>query len=230
MKFEYSLKILLLLALSFTLISFSGCGNSNKHSMSSFDHDADDAEDFEEYISKAKNSASNERFSQADSYLEKARKLGVSSSELSNAKSYVAGKERAYEERIERERQAQLERERQERIAQEARERQASNDASGNAGGSLNCARVSGDYALWSYCEKGDCAGFSSNYGLYTLCESNSANGLSGNYNIWSYLENGNTGGFSGTAYKGAEQNKGSFADRKRFAIYYLRGFVYYNY
>ncbi len=119
MKLESTLKILIVLALSFTLISFSGCGSDNKYDMSSLNNDMDDESDFEEYISKAKNSASNESFSQANSYLEKARILGVSSSELSSAKSYVAQKKEAYEERIERERQARLERERQERMARE---------------------------------------------------------------------------------------------------------------
>ena len=82
MKFENSLKIVLLLALSFTLIGLSGCENGSNRNMSSLDNDADDAEDFDEYITDAKRSASNESFSSAYEYLEKARKLGVSSSEL----------------------------------------------------------------------------------------------------------------------------------------------------
>ena len=114
------LKILLLLTLSFTLLGFTACSDDNKYDMSSLNNDMDDESDFNEYISDAKNSASNENFSSAYDYLEKARKLGVSSSELSSAKSYVARQKEAYEERIERERQAKLERERQERMAQQS--------------------------------------------------------------------------------------------------------------
>lgn len=93
----------------------------------------------------------------------------------------------------------------------------------------INCSRVGHDGALWNYCESNSCDGFSNNHGLWTLCEQNSANGLSGNFGVWNYLETGNTAAFSGTAYKGAEQNKGSFSTRKRFIIYYLRGYIYYH-
>lgn len=217
--YKNTLKFLIYLVLSFTLISLSGCESDNKYDMSSLDNDIDDESDFEEYIASAKRSARNERFSSAYSYLENARKLGVSRSELASAKRYVQNKKEAYEERIERERQGSFK-----------LERQANNDTNGNTGGSLNCARVSGDSALWKYCEKGSCDGFSSNHGLWTLCERNSASGLTDNSKVWSYLENGQTGGFSGVAFNLAEQNKGSFIERKRFVIYYLRGFVLYNY
>jgi len=227
MQQMYMRNLLILLFICFSLISITSCSdNKNKYDMSSLNNDMDDESDFEEFIADAKSSARREHFSSAYSYLEKARKLGVSNSELASAKSYINDKKNAYDARIERERQAKLERERQERLA---RQRQERNDASGDAGGSLNCARVSGDYALWNYCENSSCNGFSANYGLWTLCEKNSANGLSGNYKVWSYLENGQNS-FSGTAYRSAEQNKGSFADRKRFIIYYLRGYTYYNY
>ncbi len=219
-------KVLLFLAISFTIVSFSACSDDNKYDMSSLNNDMDDESDFEEYIANARRSARNESFSSAYIYLDKARELGVSNSELASAKSYVSSKKEAYEARIERERQARLERERQARMA---RERQASNDASGNAGGSLNCSQVSGDWALWNYCENNSCNGFSENNGLWTLCENNSANGLSGNGKVWNYLENG-INGFSGTAYNRAEESKGSFSDRKRFVIYYLRGYTYYSY
>jgi len=219
-------KVLFLMILSFTFLGFTACSdNKDKYDMSSLNNDMDDESDFEEYIQNAKHSARNENFSSANRYLEDARRLGVSNRELISAKSYVKNKKNDYDKKIELEKQARLERE---RIQREV-SRQASNDASGNAGGSLNCARVSGDWALWNYCENASCNGFSDHYGLWTLCENNSANGLSGNYKIWNYLENGKNG-FSGNAYRSAEQNKGSFADRKRFVIYYLRGYTYYNY
>ena len=112
----------------------------------------------------------------------------------------------------------------------EQKQLQANNTTNENTSSTFNCSRVSSDSALWDYCENSNCNGFSNNHGLWTLCENNSPNGLSGNYNIWSYLEHANTSSFSGTAYKGAIQNKGSFSSRKRFTIYYLRGFVYYSY
>lgn len=98
------------IVLSFGFVVFSGC-ESSSYDMSEIDNDALDAEDFEEYIADAKRSASSENFSAAYSHLEKARKLGVSTSEYSSAKSYVASKEKAYEERIERERQERMARE-----------------------------------------------------------------------------------------------------------------------
>jgi hypothetical protein len=143
MKFKSGLNILLILALSFTLVSFTSCSNDNQYDMSSLDNDMDDADDFEEYISDAKISARNENFSSAYSYLEKARKLGVSRSELSNAKSYVSQKKEAYEEKIERERQARLERERQERMAQQ------SQSYSGDSGNSLDYVMVNIECVGW---------------------------------------------------------------------------------
>lgn len=207
------------------LLFLGGC--ENKNSVTSLDSDEQDVRDL---LLKAKQSASNEHFSAAREALEEARKIdGSNSAEYQKVSAYVGQKIDERDERLERERQAKLERERQERMAAEAAQRQANYDASGNAGGSLSCSRVSSDYALWSYCTAGKCDGFSSNYGLWRLCEHDALDGLSGNYNIWSYLQNGNTGGFTGTAYKGAEQNKGSFADRKRFVLYYMRGYVYYH-
>lgn len=162
------------------LLLFGGC--ENKNSVTSLDSDEQDVRDL---LLKAKQSASNEHFSAAKEALEEARKIdGSNSAEYQKVSGYVRQKQDERDERIERERQAQLERERQERLAAEAAQRQANYDASGNAGGSLSCSRVSSDYALWSYCTEGKCDGFSSNYGLWRLCQDDALDGLSGNYNI----------------------------------------------
>lgn len=120
MKININTRAIFLVLFSFTLISFTGCSDDNNYDMSSLNNDMDDESDFEEFIADAKRSARNESFSSAYSYLEKARKLGVSNSEYNSAKSYVARKEEAYNERIERERQARLEQERQERMARQS--------------------------------------------------------------------------------------------------------------
>lgn len=142
------------------LFSFTACEKKDKYDMSSLDTQMYDEEDFEEFISDAKNSALNENFSSAYDSLEKARKLGVSSSELSSAKSYVALKKEAYDERIERERQARLERERQEQMASQS---------AGSSEGNLRdkCAILAGDFVAYSACMKNESAVFGNNLNAY---------------------------------------------------------------
>jgi len=95
------LKILLVVLLGFAIFGLSACSdNKNKYDMSSLNDDMDDENDFEEYIEKARQSAKNEDFSSAYSYLKQARKLGVSNSELSIAKEYVSRQEDIYNEKI----------------------------------------------------------------------------------------------------------------------------------
>jgi len=109
MHIKLIIKILLIFALSLVAINFNACSdNKNKYDMSSLNADMDDESDFEEYIADAKHSARNENFSLAYNYLEKAKKLGMSSSELASARDYVSSKEEAYKERIERERQESI--------------------------------------------------------------------------------------------------------------------------
>lgn len=103
-----------LLLLLFLTFNFSACQNDSHYNVTSLDTEMQDTEDFEEYLSKAKNSANSENFSLAHDYLEKARKLGVSKSQLSKAKQYVANKKEEY-----RERQRRIEQERQRRLAME---------------------------------------------------------------------------------------------------------------
>lgn len=201
----------------------------------SLDDEEEDREDVEDYLQRAKSAAKNENFSQAQSLLKKAQSYGVQQDDLKEAEAYAAQKKEAYEARLERERQAKLEAERQERerIArlERERERQAQYDASGNKGGSLNCSYVGQDYALYRYCTTGSCDGFAGNYNLHRLCAYDDADALSGNYNIWRYLKNGESGAFTDYSMRqGAEQNAGSFSDRKRFVIYYMRGYIFKSY
>ncbi len=122
--------------------------------------------------------------------------------------------------------------ERRTRIAQEeAARQQAQADASGNKGGTIDCGYVSRDYGLWNYCTSGSCDGLSGDYGVWNLCRTGDAGGLSKNYAVWNYIQNGDPSGFSSnySAWEGAKQNAGSPADRKRFAIFYLRGYIYRN-
>ena len=149
---------------------------------------------------------------------------------IKNEEARKEAEQRAYANKKQKEREEAEQRRRDAQNARIAADNQRRYDRSGNKGGSLQCNRVSGDYGLWRYCESGSCDGLSSNYGLWRLCQNNETSGLSGNYGIWSYLENGNLSAFRGNAYFGAKQNSGSFADRKRFVIYYMRGYVYRSY
>ena len=180
-------------------------------------------------LQQAKTAATNWEFGSARSLIQQARNKGANAKKVAEAEAVYRKHYAAYEEK---QRQA----EEAKRLAEEARKEaerqavaQARQDASGNKGGSLNCMYVSKDYALWQYCERGSCDGFSSNYNLYQLCQYNDADALSSNYAIWNYLKNGNPSGFASNyrAWDRAKQQAGSFADRKRFVIYYLRGFTY---
>jgi hypothetical protein len=206
----------------------------------SLDDDEEDAEDVADLLEQAKKAGKSESFGEADVLLKKAKMYGVESGDVSETQSYVATKKKQRDDRLERERKererlARLKREKEER-ARQARlarlDRQRANERSGNAGGRINCSRVSSDYGLWQYCNSGACSGLSSNYALWSLCENDSISGLSGNYAIWSYLKNGDASGLGSNyrAWKSAKENAGSFASRKRFVIYYLRGVLFYSY
>lgn len=110
-----------------------------------------------------------------------------------------------------------------ERAARDAARRAA---ADSDMGGALNCDLISKNYGLWDYCRTGNCSGFSNNYKLWALCERNDYSGMQ--YSIYSYLKDGNVSGFKDhRAFSRARQQAGSFADRKRFVIYYLGGYTY---
>ncbi|MEN3371959.1 hypothetical protein [Dechloromonas sp. ZS-1] len=106
------------------------------------------------------------------------------------------------------------------------RDRRAKSE--GAMGGQLSCTSVVKDHALYDYCNTGNCSGFSSNYGLYSLCDGNKTDGL-GDHGMVRYIENGDIAVFSKNIkyYQAAQKQSGSFIDRKRFVIYYLRGYVY---
>lgn len=205
-------------------------------SLSIKDLDKFDRIDSLDYVSKAKEKANNEQFSQSYELLKKASSLGLSSSEYKDVEKYIEEKKKSYEARLERERlekerkeRARLEKEQQERLAAQ---RQADYDASGNKGGSINCNYVSSDYGLYQYCSRGSCDGLSDNYNLYQLCKYDDIDALSGNYTVYQYLKgNGNSYAFTSyNAQNGAQQNERSYADRKRFIIFYLRGYIFRNY
>jgi hypothetical protein len=179
-----------------------------------------------ELLELGKSAAQAWEFDKAEGYLEQAKNKGYNPKEIAVLREHITGAKEAKAKKEEEERQAKLEAERRER---ETREAQARRDASGNAGGSLNCSSVSSNYALWNYCQNNSCDGFSSNYGLWNLCKNDDISGLSSNYAVWSYLKNGDTGGFGSdyNAYTSAKENAGSFADRKRWVIYYLHGYTY---
>lgn len=110
-----------------------------------------------------------------------------------------------------------------EQAASDAARRGAANS---DMGGALNCARVSKNYGLWNYCETGSCSGFSANFNLWALCEKDEYAGMP--YSIWSYLKDGNVNGFTDyRVHTRAKQQVGTYADRKRFVIYYLGGYTY---
>lgn len=107
--------------------------------------------------------------------------------------------------------------------------REAERGAVANMGGQLDCGRVSSDYALSNYCRTGDCSGFSASFPLWQLCRNDDVSGMSGNYGVWSFLRTGDTSGFAQDhrTWERAKAQSGSFAERKRFVIYYLRGYTY---
>ena len=95
--------------------------------------------------------------------------------------------------------------------------------------GGVNCNSVAKDYGLYTYCTTKRCDGFSSNYSLYRLCSSDDIDAMSGNYGVWRYLKDGDPAGFA-KDYKywsKAKKEAGSYEDRKRFVIYYMRGYTY---
>ena len=180
-----------------------------------------------ELLEAARKAAGQEDFDRAQSLIEQARNKRYAPQAVAGVEKLVREARAARDERLRREEQARLAQAEAERRARE----QARVDGSGNKGGALNCAMVSKHYGLWNYCETGSCAGFSGgNYALWNLCENNDPAGYAGaNFPVWHYLANGNAGGFTSNhkVWSAAEKQAGSFANRKRFIIYYLRGYIY---
>ncbi|MEN4054211.1 hypothetical protein [Sulfurimonas sp. NWX79] len=170
------MKILFFFILSFIVVSLSACNDNNKnYDMSTLNSDMDDEADFEEYISDAKHSARNENFSVAYDYLEKARKLGVSNSEIVSAKSYIASKERAYKEKMERKRQERM-------------LRQSQNSSSGEGNLQTKCAILIDNFTAYKACMKDESAIFGLNLNSYYAMRGE-CNLLAGNDNTGlSYL------------------------------------------
>ena len=187
------------------------------------DDDEDDKEDIQELLTKAKKASNNENFSKAYRLINEAKKMGIEYKKIEKVKNYISRQEDEYNERLRLERQ----RAEQERLARlMAKERY---NQSGDKGGSLNCSRVSSNYALYRYCTTGSCDALASNYEVYRLCKDDEYSSLP--YGVFNYLKNGEPYGLNGyKAQQGAKQNSGSFYDRKRFIIYYLNGFVYRSY
>ena len=110
-----------------------------------------------------------------------------------------------------------------------AREAEKRANSEGSMGGTINCNSINNDYPLYQYCDTGSCSGFS-NYNLYRLCKDNAIDAMAGNYGIYSYLKNADLGAFAGKdigIYHAAKKASGSFTSRKRFVIYYLRGYTF---
>ncbi len=190
-----------------------------------------------ELLEQARKAADGNEFSKADSLIQQARQKGYAPDEVKEAENFLASRKSAYaaeQARIAREEEKRLAEERrrkQEEAARQARLAQQRYDASGNKGGKLRCTSVAQDFGLWRYCTEGTCDGLSEDYNLWRLCEYDDVGAMSGNYNVWRYLKDGvDTFTDDMGAYQGAKQNSGSFADRKRFVIYYLRGYVFYSY
>ena len=99
-------------------------------------------------------------------------------------------------------------------------------ESAGSNYGAINCGYVGKDYGLYKYCDTGSCDGFYDSYGLRRLCTDNDPSGLVNQYALVNYINNGNYYSFTGNARVSAEKHAGSFESRKRFAIYYLRGYV----
>ena len=187
------------------------------------DEDEDDREDVEELLSKAKKASNNQNFSYAYTLINEAKKMGVEYKSIEKTRRYIATQESDYNEEL----RLKREREEQARLAKiQAKEKY---NKSGDKGGSLNCVKVSSNYALYRYCKTGSCDSLSGNYEVYRLCKDDEYSALA--YGVYNYLKNGNPYGLSGyKAQQGAKQNSSNFSDRKRFIIYYLNGFVYKNY
>jgi hypothetical protein len=184
----------------------------------------------EDLLAKAGQAARNWNFSEANSLLSRARNKGYAPTEVEAVEQLIASNQSAKaekERREEEERQAKIaaakaEEERQ-RVA--AREAQARRDASGDMGGSLNCSQIVGNDGLWRYCTSGGCDGFTDD-GVWNLCKNNRIDGIS-NDGVWRYLKTGDSSGFADdSAWRASKKFAGSFADRKRFVIYYLNGHI----
>ncbi|MBR9847506.1 MAG: hypothetical protein GYB35_16020 [Algicola sp.] len=187
----------------------------------------------EELIKQAEIESSKWNFSKAHKLLAEAETKMYAPELIADLKMKIESDQEKYnlEKRLreekEKERLARLE---QQRIEQSNRDRkQKQFDASGNMGGSLNCASVSEDHALYRYCSTGDCSGLSNDYALYQLCSSDSIDGLAGNFGIYKYLKDGDSSGLSQNykVFKAAQSNSASFSNRKRFIIYLKRGYIY---
>lgn len=98
------MKFLLSILILFSFLTFTGC--DDKKDFNSLDIEKLDRMDFDDYMSKAKSNANNENFSSAYDYLNKAKKLGISKSEISDMQNYIEKKETQYNVKIERERES----------------------------------------------------------------------------------------------------------------------------
>lgn len=94
-----------------------------------------------------------------------------------------------------------------------------------------DCSVVVRNDALYGYCTRGDCNGFARDFGVWNLCANDDFTGLSKNQSVWFYLNSGDASGFAKDfgVWIQAQKSAASFADRKRFIIYYLHGHVYGN-
>lgn len=121
-------------------------------------------------------------------------------------------------------------RKREEAKSREASERAERDRQLNNKEIRLDCSKVSSNFALWNYCERNSCDGLSSNYGLWNLCKNDDFSALSGDFAVWNYLKNGDSSGFSDyNVWNSAKENSSSFSNRKRFIIYYLKGYLLEN-
>lgn len=181
----------------------------------------DDLEEVEQMeqtnlLELARQAAKKWKFSKAKDYLDQARNKSYAPDQIKDVQKLIADNRQAYEAKKEKE-----------RLAKEREEKER--NASGNKGGRLNCSSVSSDYGLWQYCDHNSCTGLSNNYALYQLCQFDDITGLGSNYAIYNYLKNGDPSGLSKdyNVWLGAKRNAGSYADRKRWVIFYLRGYLY---
>lgn len=190
-----------------------------------------EAAEQQELLDMARRAAQQRNFPQARKFIEQARNKGYNPKSIDAAENIYQREYAAHEDQKRREEAARQASAAQEEALRRQAQRQAQVDSSGNKGGALNCHYVSSDYGLWNYCTSGSCEGLTSNYGLWNLCRTGDASGLSRNYAVWNYIQGGDASGFASNhhAFEGARQNAGSLADRKRYVIYYLRGYVYRN-
>lgn len=96
----------------------------------------------------------------------------------------------------------------------------------GSAGGLANCNSIHNDYPLYQYCDIGSCDGFTNE--LYLLCKYGDASSLK-NQNFYLYIQNGDLGAFTKDidTFNAAKKSSNTFLSRKRFLIYYLRGYKF---